>query len=77
MTLVRHLDDIPPDVLAVLRRGTVIPAHLLALDASRRLDSRRQRALTRYYVDAGAEGSRSACTRHNSRFATPGSTSRC
>ena len=56
VTLVRHLDDIPPDVLAVLRRGTVIPAHLLALDADRRLDARRQRALTRYYVDAGAGG---------------------
>jgi hypothetical protein len=56
MALVRHRDDIPPDVLAVLRRGTVIPAHLLALDASRHLDARRQRALTRYYVDAGAGG---------------------
>jgi len=56
MNLVRHLDDIPADVLAVLRRGTVIPAHLLALDSDRRLDSRRQRALTRYYVDAGAGG---------------------
>jgi hypothetical protein len=54
--MVRRLDDIPPDVLAVLRRGTVIPAHLLALDADRRLDPRRQRALTRYYVDAGAGG---------------------
>jgi len=43
-------------VLAVLRRGTVIPAHLLALDAGRRLDVRRQRALTRYYLDAGAGG---------------------
>ena len=56
MSLVRHLEDIPADVLAVLRRGTVIPAHLLALDANRRLDSRRQRALTRYYLDAGAGG---------------------
>ena len=56
MNLVRHVGDIPADVLAVLRRGTVIPAHLLALDADRRLDSRRQRALTRYYVDAGAGG---------------------
>jgi hypothetical protein len=52
----RLWQDIPPDVLAVLRRGTVIPAHLLALDAGRRLDARRQRALTRYYVDAGAGG---------------------
>ena len=48
--------QIPADVLALLRRGTVIPAHLLALDASRRLDPRRQRALTRYYLDAGAGG---------------------
>jgi dihydrodipicolinate synthase/N-acetylneuraminate lyase len=48
--------QIPADVLALLRRGTVIPAHLLALDASRRLDMRRQRALTRYYLDAGAGG---------------------
>src|SRR5205807_10117381 len=37
-------------------RGTVIPAHPLALDARRRLDERRQRALTRYYVAAGACG---------------------
>ena len=34
----------------------VIPAHPLALDARRRLDERRQRALTRYYLDAGAGG---------------------
>ena len=36
--------------------GQVIPAHPLALDASRRLDERHQRALTRYYVAAGAGG---------------------
>jgi Dihydrodipicolinate synthetase family len=41
---------------ALLRRGAVIPAHLLALDARRKLDRRRQRALTRYYLDAGAGG---------------------
>jgi hypothetical protein len=40
----------------VLTRGTVIPAHPLALNANRRLDERRQRALTRYYVAAGAGG---------------------
>ncbi len=39
-----------------LRQGLVIPAHPLALDASRRLDERRQRALTRYYLAAGAGG---------------------
>jgi dihydrodipicolinate synthase/N-acetylneuraminate lyase len=40
----------------ILRRGVVIPAHPLALDAERRLDERRQVALTRYYCDAGAGG---------------------
>lgn len=48
--------DWPPQILASLRRGTVIPAHPLALNADRRLDRRRQRALTRYYLDAGAGG---------------------
>ena len=51
-----HWTQLPPEVLALLRRGTVIPAHPLALDAERRLDARRQRALTRYYLDAGAGG---------------------
>lgn len=40
----------------VLRRGTVIPASPLALNAQRRWDERRQRALWRYYSDAGAGG---------------------
>ena len=48
--------DWPPQVLAALRKGVVIPAHPLALDADRKLDTRRQRALTRYYLDAGAGG---------------------
>jgi Dihydrodipicolinate synthetase family len=48
--------DWPPQVLATLRRGAVIPAHPLALDAGRKLDVRRQRALARYYLDAGAGG---------------------
>lgn len=39
-----------------LRSGVVIPAHPLALTADRALDERRQRALTRYYIDAGAGG---------------------
>ena len=39
-----------------LARGLVIPAHPLALTAERKLDERRQRALTRYYLDAGAGG---------------------
>ena len=51
-----HWTDWPADVLATLRRGAVIPAHPLALDADRKLDVRRQRALSRYYLDAGAGG---------------------
>jgi hypothetical protein len=39
-----------------LARGHVIPAHPLALTAARQLDERHQRALTRYYVAAGAGG---------------------
>jgi len=39
-----------------LREGLVIPAHPLALTAERRLDERRQQALTRYYLAAGAGG---------------------
>lgn len=43
-------------ILQALRQGVVIPAHPLALTAGRKLDERRQVALTRYYCDAGAGG---------------------
>jgi dihydrodipicolinate synthase/N-acetylneuraminate lyase len=46
----------PFDWRARLREGLVIPAHPLALTASRQLDEQRQRGLTRYYLDAGAGG---------------------
>lgn len=39
-----------------LHEGLVIPAHPLALTADRQLDERHQRALTRYYMAAGAGG---------------------
>jgi hypothetical protein len=45
-----------PAIRQVLHEGTVIPAHPLALTASRQLDEPRQRALTRYYLAAGAGG---------------------
>nr|WKN35405.1 dihydrodipicolinate synthase family protein [Tunicatimonas sp. TK19036] len=48
-TLAKDLQDL-------LQSGTVIPAHPLALDQNRKLDERRQRALTRYYIDSGAGG---------------------
>ncbi len=47
---------IPGRVLEALGRGVVIPACPLALTADRKLDERRQRALIRYYVAAGAGG---------------------
>ena len=43
-------------VRRALLDGMVIPAHPLALTEARRLDERRQVALTRYYCDAGAGG---------------------
>jgi dihydrodipicolinate synthase/N-acetylneuraminate lyase len=48
--------DLPTFARERIRAGTVIPAMPLALDADRRYDERRQRALVRYYVDAGAGG---------------------
>ena len=42
--------------LRFLLEGTAIPAHPLALHADRTLDEKHQRALTRYYMDAGAGG---------------------
>lgn len=59
-----------PDDAALRRRllsGLVIPAHPLALDPRRRLDERRQRALTRYYLAAGAGGL--AVGVHSTQFA--------
>ncbi len=44
------------DVRHKLAAGLVIPAHPLALNSQRKLDERRQRALTRYYLAAGAGG---------------------
>jgi dihydrodipicolinate synthase/N-acetylneuraminate lyase len=55
------------EALELLQRGTVIPAHPLALNARRKLDERRQRALSRYYLDAGAGGL--AVGVHSTQFA--------
>jgi dihydrodipicolinate synthase/N-acetylneuraminate lyase len=52
---------------ALLRGGMAIPAHPLALTAQRTLDERRQRALTRYYLAAGAGGV--AIAVHTTQFA--------
>lgn len=47
---------VPESARQALLRGLAIPAHPLALTLNRRLDERRQKALTRYYHAAGAGG---------------------
>lgn len=51
-----HRTDLSAEVRRLIADGAVIPAHPLALDSARRLDAKRQRALARYYIDAGAGG---------------------
>lgn len=58
---------IPGDVNSLLHEGTVIPALPLALNNKRKLDERRQRALIRYYLNAGAGGI--AAGVHTTQFA--------
>src|SRR3954452_17001649 len=60
-------NDLPAPVLSQLRRGAVIPAHPLALSPDRRFDTESQRAITRYYVDAGSGGL--AVGVHSTQFA--------
>lgn len=50
------MNTLKAEVKNLLHEGTVIPAHPLALNASRKLDEKRQRALTRYYLASGAGG---------------------
>src|SRR6202000_283793 len=51
-----HHSEMKSEIRHLIADGTVLPAHPLALDADRKLDKQHQRALTRYYVDAGAGG---------------------
>jgi hypothetical protein len=51
-----HHSQIKSEVRRLIADGTVLPAHPLALDTDRKLDTVHQRALTRYYIDAGAGG---------------------
>lgn len=48
--------EIPYTILEEFQKGMVIPALPLALTKDRKLDETRQRALMRYYLDAGAGG---------------------
>src|SRR5438874_12527412 len=51
-----HHSQINADIRKLIAEGTVMPAHPLALTAERQLDKQHQRALTRYYIDAGSGG---------------------
>ena len=62
-----HWRDLPAPVLSTLRTGAVIPAHPLAHDSERKFDPASQRALSRYYVDAGSGGL--AVGVHSTQFA--------
>ena len=42
--------------LEILNKGTVIPANPLVLNEKREFDERRQRVITRYYMEAGSGG---------------------
>ena len=62
-----HWRDLPAPVLSLLRQGSVIPAHPLALGPDRQFDKPSQRAISRYYVDAGSGGL--AVGVHSTQFA--------
>lgn len=50
------INDIPKEILTEVRKGTVIPAMPLALNEDRTLDTAHQKAIVRYYMDAGSGG---------------------
>src|SRR6266550_7898188 len=60
-------EHVNEQVRQTLNRGVAIPAMPLALNSSRQLDERRQRALCRYYIAAGAGGI--AAGVHTTQFA--------
>src|SRR5260370_2351362 len=62
-----HWRDLPAPVFYRLRQGWVIPAHPLALGPDRQFDKQSQRAISRYYVDAGSGGLAGGA--HSTQFA--------
>lgn len=47
---------LPETIKELLHNGVVIPAHPTALTENLKIDTKRQRALTKYYLDAGVGG---------------------
>ncbi|OHB45953.1 MAG: dihydrodipicolinate synthase family protein [Planctomycetes bacterium GWC2_45_44] len=50
------LNELPPELLKKIRKGIVIPAVPLSLNSHRTFDQLHQRAILRYYIDAGVGG---------------------
>ena len=63
----KKINDIAPEVLQLVRKGCVIPAQPLAIDENRKFMPQYQRALCRYYIDAGVGGI--AVGVHSTQFA--------
>lgn len=61
------ISDIPEDALKIFRQGCVIPALPLALNPDGSFDETSQKAIMRYYLDAGAGGI--AVGVHSTQFA--------
>ncbi|MFQ3621153.1 MAG: dihydrodipicolinate synthase family protein [Spirochaetales bacterium] len=51
-----RISDLRETLRVTIKKGTVIPAIPLSLNSKRQYDERRQRALVRYYLEAGAGG---------------------
>jgi len=66
-------ENIPLDLMREFRDGVVIPALPLALNQNRRFDEIHERALVRYYIDAGIGGL--AVGVHSTQFEIRGSSS--
>jgi dihydrodipicolinate synthase/N-acetylneuraminate lyase len=62
-----QISEIPRDALTLFRKGCVIPALPLALNPDATFDETSQKAILRYYMDAGAGGV--AVGVHSTQFA--------
>lgn len=51
-----NFPELDATINTILQEGTVIPAHPLALTKNLKLDERRQRLLTQYYISCGVGG---------------------
>lgn len=60
-----------PEAAKNLKNGVLIPAMPLVLDQNRMFDSKKQKRLVRYYLEAGAGGIAAAVHTRSLRFESP------